>query len=526
MAALVWGGRWVSWAVQSPPNLPAAVNPGEQPANPHSGMNAPLATSLGPATAAASLSATHASAQAGLGAAAEFALRTVTEIQAAVLSHTELKAAAQALSRESASRLGFTLVSVGLLKNGDMQVVADSEGFATEPEIAHGERLAQAMVEALDQMCSLSLPQSRPAEQPRITLALEQLLQTEPGSAASVPVVANGKALGALCAQRSGGGQISSQELALLEQLAALAAPVLQLMQHNERPWHRRLKDATQARWKKAEGSTPLVARAAAAMAAVMLLAVLLWPGNAWVGGHARVEGAVQRTLVAPMDGFLGQVHVRPGDTVRAGQLLAVLADQDLQIERARWESQIAQHENAYVAAQATANRTQLVINQSKASEAEAQLDLVNAKLARARIAAPFDGVVIQGDLSQQLGAPLQQGAELMTLAPLGQYRVIVEVDERDIGSVKLGQEGSMALSALPWDTQALRVVRITPVANVVLGRNVYEVEATLVGAPPDGLRPGLQGTAHLQSGSAPRVWNWTRRLVDAARLFWWELFG
>jgi hypothetical protein len=78
----------------------------------------------------------------------------------------------------------------------------------------------------------------------------------------------------------------------------------------------------------------------------------------------------------------------------------------------------------------------------------------------------------------------------------------------------------------LPWDTQALRVVRITPMANVVLGRNVYEVEAALVGAPPAGLRPGLQGTAHLLSGTAPRVWNWTRRLVDAARLFWWEFFG
>jgi Barrel-sandwich domain of CusB or HlyD membrane-fusion/GAF domain len=490
------------------------------------GMNAPLANSHGSAFAPASLSASHTGNPAGLGAAAEFALRTVTEIQAAVLSHTELKAAAQALSRESASRLGFTRVSLGLLKSGDMVVVADSEGFGTALDIAHGERLAQAMVEALDQMCSLSLPQVRAAEQPCITLAMEQLLLAEPGSAASVPVVANGQALGALCAQRSGSGQISSQELALLEQLAALAAPVLQLMQHNERPWHRRLKDAFQARWEKAEGSTPLVARAAAAGATLLVLAMLGWPGDAWVGGHARVEGAVQRTLVAPMDGFLGQVNVRPGDTVRAGQLLAVLADQDLQLERARWESQVAQYENAYVSAQATANRTQLVINQSKANEAEAQLDLVNAKLARARITAPFDGVVIQGDLSQQLGAPLQQGAEMVILAPLGQYRVIVEVDERDIGSVKVGQEGSMALSALPWDTQALRVVRITPMASVVLGRNVYEVEAALVGGQPAGLRPGLQGTAHLKAGTAPRVWNWTRRLVDAARLFWWEVFG
>jgi multidrug resistance efflux pump len=181
---------------------------------------------------------------------------------------------------------------------------------------------------------------------------------------------------------------------------------------------------------------------------------------------------------------------------VKAGQVLVELADQDLLLEQQRWQSALAQHDNAYAAANAHADRAQQVIHQSRAAEAQAQLELVQLRLERGRIDAPFDAVVVQGDLSQQLGAPLSQGAELMTLAPQGQFRVIVEVDERDIAAVAVGQPGTLALSALPWDTLPIRVSRITPMATALEGRNVYEVEAELK-APGGALRPGLQGSAH-----------------------------
>ena len=50
--------------------------------------------------------------------------------------------------------------------------------------------------------------------------------------------------------------------------------------------------------------------------------------------------------------------------------MLAELAEQDLQLEHKRWASELAQHENAYAAAMARADRTQLVISQARADEA------------------------------------------------------------------------------------------------------------------------------------------------------------
>ena len=64
----------------------------------------------------------------------------------------------------------------------------------------------------------------------------------------------------------------------------------------------------------------------------------------------------------------------------------------------------------------ARADRSQLVISQARADEARAQLALVDEQLGRTRIEAPFDGVVIRGDLSQSLGSPVQRGDVLLTV--------------------------------------------------------------------------------------------------------------
>jgi multidrug efflux pump subunit AcrA (membrane-fusion protein) len=119
----------------------------------------------------------------------------------------------------------------------------------------------------------------------------------------------------------------------------------------------------------------------------------------------------------------------------------------------------------------------------------------------------------------------VRQGDALMTLAPRDRFRVIVQVDERDIAQVRPGLDGTLALTALPWKTLPLRVTRISPVAQAVEGRNVFEVEATLLERPAD-LRPGLQGHARLDAGRTPMGWRWMRRLVESVRLTLWAWWG
>ncbi|MEO8009823.1 MAG: efflux RND transporter periplasmic adaptor subunit, partial [Betaproteobacteria bacterium] len=237
----------------------------------------------------------------------------------------------------------------------------------------------------------------------------------------------------------------------------------------------------------------------------------------------ARIEGSIQRSLVAPVDGFLQVSYVKPGDRVTADQVLVEFAEKDLQLEIRRYESELAQHENTFSAALVRADRTQFVIAQAKAEEVRAQLGLIEGQLSRSRIRAPFDGVVIKGDLSQSIGAPVRKGEVLLTVAPAQQFRLIVEVDERDIANIRVGQFGAIALAALPSDKLAFEVARITPVANSRDGRNFFEVEGKL-DAVPASLRPGLQGVAKIKSVDRSLMWIWTHRVVDWMRIALWSM--
>ena len=57
-----------------------------------------------------------------------------------------------------------------------------------------------------------------------------------------------------------------------------------------------------------------------------------------------------------------------------------------------------------------TGDRAAMRIVGAQLAQAEAQLALVVDRLARTRLVAPYDGVVVSGDLSQRLGSPVQQG--------------------------------------------------------------------------------------------------------------------
>ena len=479
------------------------------------------------------------------------ALTLVLGVQAELLSAPSLAAAAQRWVDELARSGGHARVSLALVnlshsatgsqRSARLDKIYLSGGVSNDAGSMRVRTLLTAMHEALDQRADLLTPPVEFEAVPRIRAAQQQLLaQSGKGSVACVLLSAGGNTneepcrsapIGVLCVQRGADqSALDAADVAALEHLAAFGGPVLRLLDERDASLKQRLLRA----WQRERAMGWQRWRVAGAAVAVSVLAGLcLWPADLNVSGHARVEGELQRTLSAPVAGYLKQVHVRPGDVVKEGQLLLEMADQELLVERERWSSQLAQSDSSLAEANAKADRSQLVIGLAKSSEMQAQLDLVQSQLDRSQVRAPFAAVVVHGDLSQRLGAALEQGAELMTLAPAGKYRVIVEVDEADIAKVSAGQAGSLALSALPWNSLPLRVARITPMATPLEGRNVFEVEAELVEAQgsstlsnPTQLRPGLSGHARIHVGQRPLLVAWLVRAADRVRLAWWRWFG
>jgi multidrug efflux pump subunit AcrA (membrane-fusion protein) len=137
-------------------------------------------------------------------------------------------------------------------------------------------------------------------------------------------------------------------------------------------------------------------------------------------------------------------------------------------------------------------------------------------------LVAPFAGIVARGDLSQSLGSPVERGEVLFEVAPLDDYRIIVEIDERDISMVSAGQTGKLTLAALPGESFELRVQRIIPVSTSEGGRNFFRAEAN-VESPPALLRPGMEGVAKVEVGRGTLLWIWTHNMTDWLRLWLWS---
>jgi len=244
--------------------------------------------------------------------------------------------------------------------------------------------------------------------------------------------------------------------------------------------------------------------------------------GTHRVSAPATVESRVQRVVAAPRDGYLAQAQVRAGDVVRAGDLMARLDTDELDLERVRLESEREQVRKEYAEAFVTHDRARARILKAQERQVDARVALLDAQLARSRMLAPFDGVVMEGDLSQTLGAAVERGQTLFRLAPLDDQRIIVEVDERDVAALRPGQAGELRLTAIAGETLPIVVERVTPMSTAEDGRNFFRVESRLE-QRDDGLRPGMQGVARIAIEERRLAWIWTHELTDWLRMQLWR---
>jgi multidrug resistance efflux pump len=453
---------------------------------------------------------------------------SVLQLQDLFLRHTSLADGALAMCSQLAAMLGCERVALAAVRcdaRGDaqatLQVLAVSNSADVKPRQDAVRLMTAAMQEALDQGARVVYP--APTVGPAlIVLAHAEMHEHSGHAVASVALAHARQNVGALLAQWRAPVKPTPAQLDFLDSVACVLAPLVALRQRAEQSLVQRTRALLRGAHQQATRRHDPLPKFLAATTLAALAAASFVDVDFRVGATARIEGAVQRVVAAPMDGFLNKSNVRPGDSVKAGDVLVEMANQDLVLEQRKWEAALAQHENGFAAALARADRAQFVVSQGKASEASAQLELVRQQLARTQLIAPIDGVVIKGDISQNLGAPVQRGDALMTLAPAQQYRLIVEVDERDVAHVKPGQKGQLALASLPADTLGFVVERVTPVAVVRDGRNMFEVEAKLHAAAPL-LRPGLQGVAKIDAGQASTVWIWGHRAWFWFRLTLWS---
>lgn len=435
----------------------------------------------------------------------------------------ELTAVATALASTLATNLASERVSIGVLQARRMRVVGLSHSARIERRSNLIRAIGCAMDEALDQDITVGFGRDVPTHDTANLLHRQLVERFHSGGAYSVLLRHAGRVVGAMTIETGAESRVTAALIAQCEQIAALCAPTVALLREREQTWLRWLQPKIAVGQLAADNPSRRKRRWMLLAAAVALAAFAAMPGTYRITAQATLEGEIQRVITAPVNGYLAEVHARAGDNVAAGAPMATLDDRDLRLEEIKWRAERQQLIREYREALAQHDRAEVSILSARLQQAEAQLELVQAQLQRLTIAAPFDGIVLQGDLHQALGSALQRGDVLFKVAPRGELRLILQVDESDIARAEAGQHGVLTLASLPNTDVDFEVSSITPVSSPENGRNYFRVEARLLDTL-EQMRPGMQGVAKIDAGERRRIWIWTHTLVERLRLWSWSI--
>ena len=215
-----------------------------------------------------------------------------------------------------------------------------------------------------------------------------------------------------------------------------------------------------------------------------------------------------EATLSFKIGGIVQRVFVRPGESVRAGQVLATLdlREIDAQVSKAKSAATKADRDLARATRlydDSVATRQQLD-DASTAAEV-AQADVASASVNRqfARIVAPSDGVVLRRDVEP--GELVSPGASVVTLGSRTSGTILrVALADRDVVRIRQGDAATVRVDARAGEALRGRVRQIGAAADPRTG--TYDVEISL--ESPAGLATGMvgrveivpNGTATLQS--------------------------
>jgi RND family efflux transporter MFP subunit len=277
------------------------------------------------------------------------------------------------------------------------------------------------------------------------------------------------------------------------------------------------------------------------------------------VHAEGRAQPARQVALAAQVNGRLERILVREGDTVRQGQVLLELEDEEYrqnleeaqanllsaQADYARSleqtdvvsqaglviprlpvdETELARVEERWLQAKAdlAAGRiderafrdidleyqtSRILAGKEKGNILKAgvqmrqiQVERAQRNLERTKVQAPFAGRV--ADIKVASGQYIGSATELLTLLDVSTMRVDVDVLESEIAPIRAGRRAEVRFTALPDETFASQVVSVNPMidANSRTGRVRLELSN-----PQGKITPGMFARARIFARDLPDV--------------------
>lgn len=448
-------------------------------------------------------------------------LASVLDLVALLNSHSHFMPLAMALCNEIAARHRCDRVSLGWLKGEYVRVAALSHTEKFDRKVELIQALESAMEESLDQDEILLCPP--PEEQHLVTRDHERFSKSQASPhVCSLPLRVEGGPVAVLTCERAS-EPFHEVEVRLLSLCGEMSSRRLYELRKTDRWFGARWLDSGREAAAMLVGHEHTGPKLIGLVVAIALGILLFGKGNYRVDAPFTVRTAQTALISAPFAGFIEEVHVEPGDTVATGATLLTLDSRELLLQEASAAADQARFSREAEKAQAADKLAEARIAEAQADQARAKLGLVRFHRNQAEIKAPFDGVVVEGDLKRRLGAPVKDGDLLMKFGRTDQLFVECDVSERDLHEVKVGSRGEIAFASLPQYKFPIEVERIIPLATPKESGNVFTVRCRLTGPVQDWWRPGMTGVSKLEAGRRTYAWMLLHRTIDYLRITLWK---
>ena len=209
------------------------------------------------------------------------------------------------------------------------------------------------------------------------------------------------------------------------------------------------------------------------------------------------VEASRDANLASSLGGFIEKVNVDAGDTVKKGQVLALVDTTSHQVRRNQTKVELDAAKLELERAKKLGDAlpaAQLDAAQARHDAARAAYLAADVQVARSVISAPFSGTVARCDA--EVGEVASPGMPLIRIVQLDPVKVTVSLSDRDVINVKKGMKASVTTDAR-IDIISGEVSHVRPAAD--LNTRAFIAEIKLDNAD-DSLRPGMIANVQIQT--------------------------
>jgi len=255
-----------------------------------------------------------------------------------------------------------------------------------------------------------------------------------------------------------------------------------------------------------------------------LALLLLIPPVSSSISSGLVLEPGASAHVRAEVAGEVQTVYVKPGDTVKTGQLLAVLQNPEIAADADSLRHQLALASSQLRTGQDRSDFDSAANAVRERTRLQQELAVAEKRAAALEIRAPIDGVVATSDLNQKPGSFLAAGEEFTQIVDRSTMKARILVRDWDLQDVQQGATVRVKVVPFPYRTYSGKVDRIYPASAsdrpVTQTENLERLGQQLTNyfgvdmefANPDGsLTEGMTGTAKVSGKRASLAWQASR---------------